>query len=71
MVKSYLYINNKVKRMTGLIHKFKHYLIISAMKTYYSSLILPTLNYGFLAWGISTTVYISNKKAIRAITNSN
>ena len=48
-------ISNKISRKIGPIHKLKHYLPIFATKTLYSSLILPLLNYGILAWGTSTT----------------
>ena len=65
-------ISNKISRKIGLIHKLKHFLPISATKTLYSSLILPLLNYGILAWGTSTTrLFKLQKKAVRAITNSN
>ena len=64
-------ISNKISRIIGLLCKRKHILPLFTLKTLYSSLILPHLNYGNLAWGSDTShVFKLQKKAIRQITNS-
>ena len=64
-------ISNKISRIIGLLCKLKHILPLFTLKTLYSSLILPHLNYGNLAWGYDTSrVFKLQKKAIRQITNN-
>ena len=64
-------MSNKISRIIGLLCKLKHILPLFTLKTLYSSLILPHLNYGNLAWGYDTSrVFKLQKKAIGQITNT-
>ena len=40
-----------ISRNIGIIHRLKFYIPVSSLLMLYSSLILPYLNYGILAWG--------------------
>ena len=71
------HINNickTISRNIGVMNKLKYCLPTSALKTLYSSLILPYLNYGVLAWGNTyqtclDKLFLLQKKALRIVFN--
>ena len=70
-----IHINNiskTISRNIGIIYKLKSYFPHSTLLMLYSTMILPYLNYGILAWGNSNKhlmdrLYVLQKKAIRII----
>ena len=65
-------ISKKVSRNIGILNRLKFQLPFSSLHTLYSSLVLPYLNYGLLAWGnahqtILDKLLLLQKKAIRII----
>ena len=61
-----------ISRNIGIINKIKYYLPSSVLVILYSSLILPYLNYGILAWGNSHQTLLDKllllqKKSLRII----
>ena len=63
-----------ISRNIGVMNKLKYCLPTSALKTLYSSLILPYLNYGVLAWGNTyqtclDKLFLLQKKALRIVFN--
>ena len=65
----------KISRNVGVINRLKPYLPSGALHILYSSLILPYLNYGILAWGTSSQIHLERilllqKKSLRIISNS-
>ena len=73
-----LHIDNickTISRNIGIINKLKFYLPQSTLFMLYSSLILPYLNYGVLAWGNShltslNRLLLLQKKSLRIICNT-
>lgn len=66
------HISKKVSKVVCILHKLKHFLPKHVLFTIYSSLIVPYLNYGALIWEKNASrLYTLQKKAIRAVTNSN
>ena len=64
-------IANKINRYIGLMNKLKNILPVATLKTLYDSLILPHLNYGNLAWGLSAGRLIQlQKRAVRVMSGS-
>ena len=68
------HICKTISRNIGVINKLKYYLPSSALITLYSSLILPYLNYGILAWGNTYQTFLDKlfllqKKALRIMFN--
>ena len=66
------YISNKCSKSIGILFRLNSFLPTKILKTLYSSMILPYLNYGIEAWfGASRTdrnkIFILQKKSIRAI----
>ena len=64
-----------ISRNIGVINRLKYFLPSSSLLTLYSSLILPYLNYGILAWGNSNKTLLDKclvlqKKALRIIFNT-
>ena len=61
-------IAKKINRYIGLMNKLKNILPVATLKTLYGSLILPHLNYGNLAWGLSAGRLIQlQKRAVRVM----
>ena len=63
-----------ISRNIGIINKLKHYLPLPSLLMIYSSLILPYLNYGILAWGnahqtLLHRILLLQKKSLRIICN--
>ena len=66
-------ICGKISKNVGLMNRLKYELPEHVMKTLYSALILPYLNYGIESWygtykSITDRVFILQKKSIRIIT---
>ena len=64
-----------ISRNIGVIYKVKHVLPLSALLVLYSTLILPYLNYGILAWGNAAKsrldkILLLQKKVLRIICNT-
>ena len=64
-----------ISRNIGIINKLKHYIPLNNLLMLYSSLILPYLNYGILAWGNANQTLLNRllllqKKSLRIIYNS-
>ena len=64
-----------ISRNIGIINKVKYCFPTSTLFTLYSSLILPYLNYGLLAWGHANSTHIDKllllqKKVLRIICNT-
>ena len=64
-----------ISRNIGIINKLKWYLPRNVLLTLYSTLVLPYLNYGILAWGNATVsqiqkILLLQKKAMRIICHS-
>ena len=69
------FMKSKISRMIGVLFKLNKYLITSAMKNIYYSLIFPHLQYGIIFWsGINKTKFLEifrlQKKIVRIIGNS-
>ena len=67
-------ISNTISRNIGVINKLKYFIPSSSLLTLYSSLILPYLNYGILAWGntqkaLLDKLLLLQKKSLRIIFN--
>ena len=63
-----------ISRNLGVMNRLKKYLPSSALMTLYSSLILPYLNYGLLAWGNTNQTLLDKllllqKKSLRIVFN--
>ena len=63
-----------ISRNIGVINKVKFYFPTSTLLMLYSTLILPYLNYGIIAWGNTHSTYLDRilllqKKALRVICN--
>ena len=64
-------ISGKIARTIGTMHRLKHFLPTSILRTLYNSLILPYINYGVVSWGHNMgRITKLQKKAIRAMTKS-
>ena len=66
------HISNKCSKFVGILFRLNSFLPVQILKTLYSSMILPYLNYGIEAWfGANMTernkIFILQKKSIRAI----
>ena len=66
---------NTISRNIGVINRLKSHIPTSSLLTLYSSLILPYLNYGILAWGNShkfllDRLLLLQKKSLRIIFNT-
>ena len=64
----------KVAKSIELLHKLKHFLPETILKTLYTSLIHPYLSYGIEAWhgtyqNYTPKIFILPKKALLAINN--
>ena len=64
-----------IARNTGILSKLRQFLPKYIMLSLYSTLILPYLNYGLIAWGSAATsqinrLFILQKRAIRIIYNA-
>ena len=68
------HINNisiKISNSLDIMYKKKYFLPLNILKTLYSSMILPHLIYGILAWGkAASSLFMLQKKAVRIITSS-
>ena len=67
-------IHNKISRNVGIICRLKSHLPSKSLLMLYSSLILPYLNYGLLAWGstyhsFADKLLLLQKKVLRIIFN--
>ena len=67
-----MYVNKLISRNAGVIYKLKNIFPEKILQMLYSTIILPYLNYGILAWGHSSRVFIDKiflcqKRAIRNI----
>ena len=61
-------IGTKISRAIGLLHKLKHIFPSYLLRTLYSSLILPHMNYSLLAWDANyRSVELLQKKAVKVI----
>ena len=70
-----LNICKTISRNIGIINKLKNFLPLSSLLMLYSSLILPILNYGILAWGNTHNSSLDKictlqKKSLRIICNT-
>ena len=73
-----LHIDNickTISRNIGIINRLKFHIPVSSMLMLYSSLILPYLNYGILAWGNTYQCFLDRllllqKRSLRTICNS-
>jgi len=66
-----LKISTKISKVVGILNKLKHFLPKEILLVIYNSLIVPHLNYGALLWEkLSNRIFVLQKKAIRAVTNS-
>ena len=64
-------ISSKIAVTVGTMNRLKRVVPKSILKTIYSALIQPFLNYGILLWGHNTSrVFKLQKRAVRAITCS-
>jgi hypothetical protein len=64
-------VNNKIRCITGVLNRLKHFISTDILRTLYNSLALPHLNYGILLWGSKQQrIFKMQKKLIRIITNS-
>ena len=68
-------ICNTISRNIGVINRLKSHIPSSSLLTLYSSLILPYLNYGILAWGNTHKILLDRllllqKKSLRIISNT-
>ena len=66
---------NKCSKNVGILRKLRHSLPPHILVTLYNTLILPYLNYCNIAWasqpnGILDKLFVTQKKAIRILTNS-
>ena len=64
-----------ISRNIGVIYRLKFHIPSSSLITLYSSLILPYLNYGILAWGnthrnLLDRLLLLQKKSLRIICNT-
>lgn len=69
-------ISKTISRNIGIINRLKMHLPSKSLFTLYSSLILPYLNYGLLAWGNASQVLIDKllllqKRVLRIICHTN
>ena len=69
------YLCKLLSRNTGILNKLKHEFPSKILLSLYSTLILPYLNYGVLAWGNGTKtqldrILLIQKRAIRNINNT-
>ena len=69
-------IANKISRNIGILNRLKTQLPSTALLTLYSSLTLPYLNYGLLAWGNAhqtslDKILLLQKRAVRIICQAN
>ena len=69
------YVNNKVSKCIGILHKLKYYLPLVALRTLYNSLVLPYLSYCIPVWGNCNqsnmnALFILQTKAVRICTGS-
>ena len=61
-------VGTKISRVIGLLHKLKYIFPKQVLHSIYNSLIMPHLNYSFLAWGIkSHKIEQLQKKVIRVL----
>ena len=61
----------KISKILGIMNNLKHYVPSHILRTIYSSLILPHINYGILLWGNNTQrIFKLQKRAVRIITLS-
>ena len=64
-------IANKICRTLGVMNCLKRYLLLSALKIMYDSLILPHIQFGITCWGIEWGRLAKlQKRAVRIITNT-
>ena len=68
------FLSKLLSRNTGILNKLKNTFPTHILLTLYSTLILPYLNYGILAWGNSAKyriekIFIIQKRAIRIVNN--
>ena len=64
-------ISNKISRTLGVMNRLKRYLLFSALKLMYSSLILSHLQFAITSWGFEwERLSKLQKRAIRIMTNS-
>ena len=64
-------IANKISRTLGVMNRLKRYLLLSAMKLMYDSLILLHLQFGITNWGFEwDRISKLQKRALRIMTNS-
>jgi len=64
-------ISKKLSKTVGILHRLKNILPLCALLHIYNSLVLSHLNYGALLWGWQCqNIFILQKKAVRALTNS-
>ena len=62
---------NKISKSNGILRRLKHTLPQSILKTLYSTLINPHLNYGILVWGFKIDrIAKLQKQSMRIITHS-
>ena len=66
------YISKKCSKSIGILFRLNSFLPVPILKTLYSSMILPYLNYGIEAWfganmNERNKIFILQKKSIRAI----
>ncbi len=54
--------SNNISKSIGILNKIKRVIPLKTKILLYNSLILPHLNYGILAWGITVKEYISYKR---------
>jgi hypothetical protein len=69
------YVKNKLSSSLYAIRSAKNILKTNQLKTLYTSMFQPYLEYGILLWGSASrsslkTIEIMQKKALRVITNS-
>lgn len=68
-------VNKKIVRTVGILSKLRHYMPQRMLKLIYHSLIYPYLQYGITVWGnacnnVIDPIYVSQKRAVRTITNN-
>ena len=69
-------VSKIISRNIGIIYRLKYFFPPSMLLMLYSTLILPYLNYGILAWGntaklLLDRIYLLQKKIVRIICNTN
>ena len=62
----------KIRRLVGIIAKFRHFVPRNTLLRIYQSLILPYISYGLAAWGLASKSYLTKilvlqKQALRFI----